>query len=573
MVFCLLSFKILQANVVTVEKAYETAISIFGKNSRSSNHELRYICNSSDLLTPDSNSRSQTTPTFYIFGETNGFIIISAEDRVKPILAYSFFDKAPQPDNLPESLIDWFTNISNQIETIRSQEPSSSIAKSEWTNIQIGNTVIELETAKWNQHKPYNDQCPMDGNERSITGCTATATAIVMKYHNWPQYGSGVTDSYTTDSKSIYVESRNLNHEYDWKNMPLVYTNNGYNSEQAYAVSTLMADIGAAFQADYSAETTSSRFSTEKLYENFGYSPSMKYLARNNYADDTWLAMLKSEIDALRPILYCGSGNSAHIFVLDGYSEDNFFHINWGWGGFCNGYYTLSNLNPDDGYVYNENQWACFNLKPNNSNQIEDWITFRNPGIEIFQTSFESNETYYFDKLVFTNNTAVDFAGSFRGAVTDRNGKIREWITTELKYTLPHGYYVSYSNIRFSIKSDIQIGDRIRFFYKKDDAEDWSLIKSFEDGCYWEILIADEFYISESTSFTFDKTNSTIQLETKDGVNATLYNSSNIEIDAGISRTGNIIIIDLKQLTSDEYTIKLEKKDDLKLLNFSVKPL
>lgn len=565
----------MNAKNVSVTKAHETAELFFvGNKTRSASPVLRYLYDNR-VMSGTNQTRSNSDPLFYVFAGTDnkGFVFVSAEDQVMPILAYSFSDKAPQIDDLPESLIDWINTISNQIEYVRANGIKNNSANALWANTRSGNSVIELETAKWNQHNPYNNQCPLDGSERSVVGCVPVATAIVMRYHKWPQSGKGYTDSYRTQTKGIYVASRNLNHDYKWDNMPLVYTNNGYSNEEADEVSTLMADIGAAFRADFTKESTSTYLNITKLYEHFGYNPAMKNVQREYYSDEKWLTMLKDEIYSLRPVLYSGRGNSGHRFVLDGFTDDDYFHVNWGWGGISNGYYTLSNLVPDNRGGYNDAQSACFNVKPNTSSEVEDWIKFKSPGIELFQTTFETNKRYYFDRLTFSNNTVVDFSGTFCGAVTNRNGEIKEWVTNELNYTLKGGGRYMCYRIGFTIKNKINIGDRIRFFYKSNDSEDWHLITSLEENCQWEMLIADEYYISECTSFTFDKGSRIITLETKDGVNVKLYTSSSEYITTGLSHNANIIYIDTKQLSSGEYTIRLQKGEDVKELMFSVKSL
>ena len=371
----LLNCSSLDAKIVSLTSAQETAEKFWGGNkTRSSSRGIHYVCDNR-AISGTAKTRSSSEPLFYVFAgvENNGFVIVSAEDQIIPILAYSFVDIAPQIDNLPESLIDWINTISDQIEYVRTNSLTNSNASRMWANTGSGNTVIELETAKWNQHKPYNNQCPLDGAERCLVGCVPVATAIVMKYHNWPQSGKGYTDSYTTKTKGIYVASRNLNHVYNWEEMPMIFTNNEYSNEAADEVSTLMADIGAAFQADFRKESTPCSLNRKQLYEHFGYNPAMSEVQRKDYSNVQWITMLKNEIHELRPVLYSGHGNSGHQFVLDGYTDDDYFHVNWGWGGSSNGYYTLSNLVPDDRGGYNDDQWACFNVKPSTSSEVEDW--------------------------------------------------------------------------------------------------------------------------------------------------------------------------------------------------------
>lgn len=566
----------ISAKVVSLKDAQAEAEKIWERNtSRSSSNNLHFAWDNR-ALSKNIHTRSNSLPCFYVFAgnDNRGFVIVSAEDQIMPILAYSFNDNAPQTDYLPQSLTGWFNNVCQQIEYVRGNDIRNDNANKKRANAKTGKVVIELETAKWNQDKPYNNQCPVDGQKRSLAGCTIVATAIVMKYHNWPKAAHGYCEAYTTKTKGIFVEGRDLNHEYEWKKMPLIYSRNKYTEEQANAVSTLMVDIGSAFQADFTNDWTSSTLDIKKLYEHFGYNPSMSQIPRVNYSDEKWLALLKTELNALRPVLYSGHGNSGHQFVLDGFTDDDFFHVNWGWGGQCNGYYTLSNLVPDDRGGYNDNQWACLNVKPNTTSEVEDWIKFRTPGIELTQTAFEQNHRYRFDRLCFINNAAIDFVGTLRGAVTNRKGEIKEWITVELNQSLQGGgWYVNWEKIDFTIKNKINIGDRIRFFYKREDSNNWYLIKSDEKECRWEVPIADELYICESTSFSFNRKNRIITIQTKDGVNVSLFNTENEATSIGLSSEGNIINIDTKELSSGEYTIRLQKGDDNKQLKFSVKSL
>lgn len=563
------------AKVVTIDQATAVAETFWSQqDTRSSNGSILFSWDDSDISIA-TRSTSTHDRLFYVFESYNsqGFVIISAEDNVMPILGYSFTDTAPNPSNIPQPMHDWLQVVAEQINYIRNNDVINVSHQQMWERFSAGNIVLELETAKWNQSKPYNDQCPYDGDRRSLVGCVPTAVAIVMRYHKWPQYGIGMTESYYTETKGIYVESRDLNHAYNWNQMPLIYTSNSYSDAEANAVSMLMADIGASFQADYTNDETPCILNTKALYEYFDYNPAMFDAERKNYSDNIWLQMLKDEINGLRPILYSGfNDNSGHQFIIDGYTDDNYFHINWGWGGVANGYYTLSSLVPDDRGGYNNDQWACINLKPNTSSEVENWITFQSPGIVMSETNFEQNIRFYFDELYFCNRTAIDFSGIFRGAITDRDGNIKSWITNDLEYTLPSWYMVGFKNVSATITQPICIGDRIRFFYKLEYSDTWNLIKSMNQiDCLWEILVADEYDISETTSFTYDRNNGVIRLIVKDGVSAQLYSSTNKDVTDMLIIDGNFILINTKNLSSDTYVMKLQKGSDEKIIEFAIK--
>ena len=77
---------------------------------------------------------------------------------------------------------------------------ASGIVSEAWREVMdmsTGDVVKQYETAKWDQLSPYNKFCPMINNVRTVTGCVATAMAILMRYHQWPDAGTGTLPAYT----------------------------------------------------------------------------------------------------------------------------------------------------------------------------------------------------------------------------------------------------------------------------------------------------------------------------------------------------------------------------------------
>lgn len=137
---------------------------------------------------------------------------------------------------------------------------------------------------------------------------------------------------------------------------------------------------------------------------------------------------------------------------------------------------------------------------------------------------------------------------------------------------LPPRYYYPSLNFSCTINGDIVIGDRIRMFYKKQDSEEWNLITSLSSNIPWEILIMDEYTISESTSVSFDKDTGILLISFKDNVAATMLRNGE-PIFTGITYYQNSVEIETKNLPEGIYTIKLEKGFDVKEFDFEVKPL
>jgi hypothetical protein len=112
------------------------------------------------------------------------------------------------------------------------------------------------------------------------------------------------------------------------------------------------------------------------LINQFGIDQGVFTANANNYSVSGWDELLYYELEEGRPLVFAGqSTGGGHAFVVDGYEVrdgNGYFHVNWGWGGSCNGYYKISLLNPDesgtggsttsDGYSFQ--QQAIIGLQP-----------------------------------------------------------------------------------------------------------------------------------------------------------------------------------------------------------------
>ena len=342
---------------------------------------------------------------FYIFNAAGGgFVLVAGDDCVRPILGYSLtgtFQIAGMPVNVQGWLEDYDSGIA-RIKELAEQEkalPSHSgglrqAVAGEWQRLAAGvapepevlTSVSPLVTTTWNQSPLYNDMCPYDSayGQRVVTGCVATATAQIMKYWNHPATGYG-SHSYTAaNSHTVYgtLSADFANTTYAWNNMPNALTSVS-SQTQIDAVAQLMYHVGVAIEMVYNvgAEGGSSAYNHSSynpsamsaLIDYFKYSPDIVVIARSSYDDATYSALLRAELDQQRPILYDGrSSSGGHSFVCDGYDTYNNFHINWGWGGYCDGYYTMGALNPAPGgtggnatSTYNMANTALLGIRPN----------------------------------------------------------------------------------------------------------------------------------------------------------------------------------------------------------------
>ncbi len=393
------------AKEVTQQEARQVANNFFygGVMTASAAGGMQTLWDSESLSSSDGISlASVKAPTFYVFAPASGkgFVIVSGDDASRPVLGYSFENEAPVNEDLPCNVRCWFELMDTYIEDLRAQGAAASAkVEQEWLATRASYDEVVLETAKWNQYSPFNMQCPWDDSGISLTGCVQTGFAIAMRYHQWPQKATGVTEAYTTSTKRIKMPMRNLEHEYDWDNMPLSYSS--YTTEQAYQVSNLMADLGYLLQADYANSSTGTYILgtlNQKMHDHFGYSRNMHWEHGNLYDQQDWYALLQDNIDQGMPIVFWGSQNSSssHVFVIDGYNSSDYFDVNWGWGGQSNGFVLLDNMT----YCYD--QIALLGFRPEEEGEEDETLLkdeFDGKGIKIGSaissvSAIEENQWY-----------------------------------------------------------------------------------------------------------------------------------------------------------------------------------
>jgi len=335
--------------------------------------------------------------SYYVFNinesDNGGFVIVAADDVVKPVLGYSDNGKYDEND-LPPNFVYWMEFLQSQIEWAQEQglEQGAELAE-EWDSFLSGEVpmmavvVSPLITTTWNQTAPYNNLCPTDlypstSGTRTLTGCVATAMAQIMNYHKRPLQSTAVvpSDAYTTTSSlKLNMASEDLG-GFEWDKMN---TTTPGTSEQQAAVAKLMYHAGLSVKMNYntSSSGTNSGNVVMALTRYFGYDNSIRFMYRNFYDDVTWENMLKTELNANRPVYYSGSNSSSgHAFVCDGYDNNGTFHFNWGWGGYQDGYFKTSVLNPGSGGAgsgsgtYNEDQAIITNIKhPNAGGMLQPY--------------------------------------------------------------------------------------------------------------------------------------------------------------------------------------------------------
>jgi hypothetical protein len=322
-------------------------------------------------------------PVYYAFNvnENEGFVIISADDIVRPCIGYSF--EGPFViTNQPPSFKFFMRGFRDQIaDAVSNKATASTQATQEWANLLTANPVIiksksiqPLLIHTWNQDWPYNELCPVDAagpGGHVYVGCVATSMAQVMKYYNYPDVGIGShTDPSYLNGGYGTLTVNYAAQTYAWENM--TNTINGSNLE----IAKLGYHCSIAVNMNYSATGSGAQTSSipGALESHYNYSTDCQYVQRSSYTTTSWENLLMDQIDNRWPMVYSGTDPSegGHAWVCDGYQAGtpNTFHMNWGWGGYANAYFDVDNLASGNG-TFSESHAAVINIYPPAANYPE----------------------------------------------------------------------------------------------------------------------------------------------------------------------------------------------------------
>lgn len=455
-----LGYSPLQAKRITQWQAQQQAYSFWGKQMPQK---------------AKAKSRTATTASpsdaYYVFNnDAGGFVIIAGDDAVTPVLGYTStgsFDA----ENLPDGLKDLLKSYERQIAALGDNYVANQTAtRAAFTGEKL------LKTAEWNQMAPFNKYTP----NNYVTGCVATAGAIVMKHHGYPAKGTG-SHSYTWNGKTL---TANFELGYDWANMPAQYNGN----DAAFdGVARLMADLGVAVEMQYNKDGSGAYIGNlvTALQKYYGYSKLSHLMAIEDVGAEAWNGRLRDEIDANRPVLYAASDpntGGGHAFVIDGYKDES-FSVNWGWGGYCDGFYKIGALNPESegnptGDKYNVGQSAVFGMEPSGGMEKVSTMGFKKltnqlQTLNMNITDVKKGQRGTIFSAPIGNTGDHNFNGEIAVALMNAKGEIRETVTRQpFKLTdFAPGYY--YTSLSFSIEStvDAEPGDYLAMVAKEGSEE------------------------------------------------------------------------------------------------------
>lgn len=458
-----LGYSPLQAKRITQWQAQQQAYSFWGKQMPQK---------------AKAKSRTATTASpsdaYYVFNnDAGGFVIIAGDDAVTPVLGYTStgsFDA----ENLPDGLKDLLKSYERQIAALGDNYVANQTAtRAAFTGEKL------LKTAEWNQMAPFNKYTP----NNYVTGCVATAGAIVMKHHGYPAKGTG-SHSYTWNGKTL---SANFEHTYDWASMPAKY--DGTNDAAFDGVARLMSDLGVAVEMQYNKDGSGAYIGNlvTALQKYYGYSKLSHLMAIEDVGAEAWNGRLREEIDANRPVLYAASDpntGGGHAFVIDGYKDES-FSVNWGWGGLCDGFYKIGALNPQSegkptGEKYNVGQSAVFGMQPSDGPEKVSGMGFlTNVGelqmLNMNITDVKKGQNGVIFSAPIGNTGDQPFNGEVAVALMNAKGEMREIVTSSpltVVNLAAGGYYPSLS-FSFVSTVDAEPGDYLAIVAKEKDSSEY----------------------------------------------------------------------------------------------------
>ncbi len=341
----------------------------------------------------------QQEPLMFVFNlpDNAGFIIVAGDDASYPVLGYALQGNfSADTEGRPEGFNFFMESYERQLSAIRTfQLPQSPENNVVWSHYLMDpflfdaptDWVAPLLTTLWDQKWPYNDWIPKDNQGRSIpAGCTATASAqscigsrtyvqpggqtvnISSNYCVWDNFmQSSIEATGSSGKRSPKYDSINFQIGdtifFDYNDMPDVATADNHDE-----IAKLIMCCGAASQMRYCFNGSGAYDVPVRnaMVEKFGFTPNTELVYKANFSEEKWKNMIRTELNLHRPVYYSGLNtetNIGHAFVCDGYQQDDYFHINWGWGGQYNGYFYLSDLSPGTSN-FSANQAAIVGMMP-----------------------------------------------------------------------------------------------------------------------------------------------------------------------------------------------------------------
>ena len=518
----------LHAQPISEQQAMERALQYMnsGKSSANARRMAAPALRGSKALMP---AATEATKIYAFNIDGGGFVIASGDQRTLPVLGYSTTGSIDW-DQMSENMRSWLKQYDEAIATLGDRTDFEDGELTATPTYGQGTTTAQqsrraarvavepLIKTHWDQGHPYCDQVPTyQGpepylrNKQCYVGCVATAMAQVMNYWQWPN-----TVPYGLPDYDYNIQYNGQNYtwhlgalpptRFEWDNMADDY---GYYGAGGYirletteaqdkAVATLMRYCGQSIEMKYGpAEKGGSAAAywdvAWALVNYYDYNAAQYIEHRFFPGIGEWEEVIYGELAAGRPVVYGGQSDSGgHAFVCDGYDGNGLFHINWGWSGVNDGYFSLAVLNPYNntsagsgssgiGYCISENAtiYTDPKMEPQSSRNGESVSRI----YQYVPCRYDGNEVAAYYSFFGPDNEQADFAFG----TMDAEGQLQPLFMSDEEYSTVVPYHVEPAN-RFVVKIDstmfaagqaINLYPMVRF---RHPGEQWQIIPPMEQS-------------------------------------------------------------------------------------------
>lgn len=520
----------LKASPVSPEKALDAAKKIFAaQNVTKAGSVSAKIVWNGEFASDGAKRGAAVHPAFYVIArDGGGWVMISGDDNVRPVLGIStdgYFESEDMPDNVKW----WMERIKAYVRSVDTPEPEAyelwamfldTKADARWPEGDVTNKVERL-TPEWGQGNPYNKFCPLDANNNnlSVTGCAPTALAELLAYESghmdvFPTSANGDVGGYQVGSGYSAPAQYTLGTTYRWAELRELRNRNAVlaaSQDLQDNLAHLMADLGAIVEAKYSSggtSTTTGNITARHLIEHFDFNKAATFKYASEFTPRQWIEMLKDELDE-RPVFYSGRNvnntSEGHAFLLDAYgtyNDDYVFHVNFGWNGTDNGYYTITNLDTAWNGNWSYNCAAFFDFYPDANSvypvSIEAlYLNETYPGIRVEESIDYPGYYKLFYCIYNTGNSS--YQGQVKFKILKKDGTESDIPDTTKEINLNPSYYRS-AWFGYREINDITFGDMIVCYYT--DGEEWRLLEGPIESSIYEWPLTPAAFIDSDASYS-----------------------------------------------------------------------
>lgn len=307
---------------------------------------------------------------FYIIGlQPTGYMVVPAYRYLPVVMAYSWTSPFGVYSTVNPLFNMLITDLSQRVTAAAALQSSLLTAQSEKWDEYLNHPSMTLfqqwppegssptdgwVQTLWTQDPPYNNMCPVINGQRSVVGCPATAMAQILNYFkttNNIQFTDADDYHHNYSGADFWIDNDFI--QYQFPSWPQL---NSYlqTVESHWASNTSLTD------QDKAALSVAAGFSMEQVYnpggsgtfnvgqayqgyQRFGFNNSVLFNGESQEMFDHLSRNMRTAIPAHIAVVN-EQWTVGHNMVVDGYNTDNYYHINFGWGGSANGWYHI----PDD---------------------------------------------------------------------------------------------------------------------------------------------------------------------------------------------------------------------------------